>query len=111
ISYINGGFNVTKKGLTITASSPANITYGDAIPTVTAGYSGFISGDNASSLTTPPTCGTNYTVGAGVGAYTTSCSGAASSNYQISYINGGFSVIAKALTITASSPADITYGD
>ena len=45
--------------LTITASSPP-MTYG-SVPTITPLYSGFVNGDTASSLTTPPTCSTTAT--------------------------------------------------
>ena len=46
--------------LTVTASSPT-MTYGGAVPTITPGYSGFVNGDTASSLTTQPTCTTTAT--------------------------------------------------
>src|SRR5438067_1850758 len=46
-------------------SDPAlstTVTYGDAAPTITPSYSGFITGDNASnSLSMQPTCTTSYT--------------------------------------------------
>src|SRR5439155_2139572 len=101
---------VLKKALTITASSPNDITYGDGKPAVSASYDGFISGDDADSLTTKPTCGTDYIPGANVDSYTTTCSGADSDNYEISYEPGSFTVLKRALTITASSPVDIIYG-
>jgi hypothetical protein len=107
---ISHGFSIAKKPLTITASSPDAITYGDGKPAVSASYDGFISGDDADSLTAKPTCGTDYTPGVNVGSYITTCSGADSHNYGISYQPGSFTVLKKALTITASSPADIIYG-
>jgi hypothetical protein len=110
ITHVAGSFHVLKKALTITASSPDDITYGDAAPTVTASYDGFISGDNADSLSTKPTCGSGYAVGSPVGTYTTTCSGAEAHNYDIGYIDGSFKVLKKALSITASSPDDIVYG-
>jgi MBG domain-containing protein len=110
IDYVAGSFHVLKKALTITASSPDDITYGDAAPTVTASYEGFITGDSADSLGTKPTCGTGYSVGNPVGTYPTSCSGAEATNYDIHYADGSFKVLKKALTITASSPDDIVYG-
>ena len=63
------------------------MTYGDAAPTVTASYAGFITGDNAvNSLSTQPTCTTTYTQGSAAGSYTTSCTGAVSTNYALSYV-------------------------
>ena len=102
---------VNKKVLTITASSHT-VTYGDAAPTVTASYAGFITGDNAvNSLSTQPTCTTTYTQGSAAGgSYTTSCSGAVSTNYAPSYVNGTVTVNKKSLTIMASSHT-VTYGD
>src|SRR5436190_5798425 len=45
------------------------------------------------SLTAQPICTTTYTQGSPVGgSYSTSCSGAASGNYQISYAAGSVSV-------------------
>ena len=40
--------------LVVTASS-GSMTYGGTVPTITSSYSGFVNGDNASSLTTQPT--------------------------------------------------------
>ncbi len=72
---------VNKASLTITASSPA-VTYGSAVPTITPSYSGFQNGDTGSVLTTQPTCTTTYTVTSNAGsAPSTSCSGAAATNY------------------------------
>ncbi|MGI8926777.1 MAG: MBG domain-containing protein, partial [Tepidiformaceae bacterium] len=103
-------FTIAKAPLTITASSPADILYGAAAPTVTASFSGFVAGDDAGDLGGTLTCGTAYTAGNPVGPYTTSCSGATSSNYDITYAGGSFDVTPAPLTITASSPADILYG-
>ncbi|MBI3173795.1 MAG: ExeM/NucH family extracellular endonuclease, partial [Chloroflexi bacterium] len=46
---------VAKPVLTVTASS-ATITYGDAAPSITPSYSGFVDGDTAAVLDTAPTC-------------------------------------------------------
>ena len=97
--------------LTITASS-AIVNYGAPVPTITPIYSGFQPGDNPSnSLTTLPTCTTTYTPTSPVSGspYSTSCSGAVSSKYQIVYVAGTVTVTAAPLSITASS-ATITYG-
>ena len=44
------------------------MTYGGSVPTITAGYSGFVNGDSASSLTTKPTCSTTATSSSPVSA-------------------------------------------
>ena len=97
--------------LTITASS-STTAYGTAIPAVTPSYSGFINGDTAASLTTPPTCTTTgVPAGHPAGTYTgaNTCSGAVDSNYTITYVPGNVQITPGALTITASS-GTFTYG-
>jgi MBG domain (YGX type)/Galactose oxidase, central domain len=110
ISYLAGAVTVNKKGLTITASSHT-VSYGDPAPTVTASYAGFITGDNeGNSLSTQPTCTTTYTQGSAAGgSYTTSCSGAVSTNYAPSYVNGTVTVNKKALSVTANNKSKV-YG-
>jgi hypothetical protein len=83
--------------LVITASSPT-VVYGSNVPVITASYSGFLNGENNSVLAAQPVCSTTYTKGNSVGAYPTSCSGAAATNYSISYVAGS-------LTVTKATPA------
>lgn len=101
-------FTVNMAGLTITGST-ATMNYGGTVPTITPIYSGFVNGDTAASLTTPPTCSTTATSHSSVGTYPSSCSGAVDANYTISYMTGTVTVAAVPLTITASS-ATMTYG-
>ena len=109
ISYSAGTVTVNKAPLTITASSP-NVTYGTA-PTVTAGYSGFVNGDSATSLTTRPTCSTTATSSSPVSppTYPSSCSGAVDPDYILQLVSGAVTVNQAPLTITASS-GSMTYG-
>ena len=60
ISYQLGTITVGPAPLSIAASS-GTMTYGGTVPTITPSYSGFVNGDSAASLTTPPTCGTAAT--------------------------------------------------
>jgi hypothetical protein len=103
---------VTPAGtLTITASSPS-MTYGGAVPSITASGSGFVNGDTLTSLTTQPNCSTTATSQSPVGPYTTTCSGAVDANYSmISYVPGTLTVNAAPgpVNITASS-STVTYG-
>jgi len=78
---------VNKAALTITAND-ASKTYGDANPTLSVSYSGFVNGDDASKLTTQPTITTTATAGSAVGTYPITVSGAASSNYTFTYKAG-----------------------
>ncbi len=102
--------NITPAPLTVTASS-ATVSYGDGVPTITPSYSGFVNGETASVLTSSPTCSTSYTPTTNVGTSPgTSCTGAAASNYTVSYQPGTVTINPVGLTITASS-ATVTYGD
>ena len=96
-TYVNGTLTVNKTTLTITASSPT-VTYGAAIPAITPSYSGFVNGDTSASLTTQPACTTSYTTTSAAGSSpSTSCSGAATANYTVSYVSG-------AVTINPATP-------
>jgi hypothetical protein len=97
ITYVNGTLTVNKASLTITASSHT-VTFGDAVPTITPSYAGFVAGDDPTDLTTQPTCSTTYTVGSLIGSYPTQCENAASSNYNISYVNGTVTVLTACST-------------
>jgi hypothetical protein len=105
IVYVSGTVTVTQAPLTITASS-ATMTYGGVVPAITPGYSGFVNSQNASSLTTQPTCTTTATSTSAPGSYPSSCAGAAGANYAIAYVNGKVTV--SALQI---SPASVNFGN
>ena len=60
ISYVAGALTVTAAPLTITADDKSKV-YGAALPALTASYSGFVNGDAAASLTTPPSLSTTAT--------------------------------------------------
>ncbi len=95
--------------LTITANNQ-NMVYGGALPAFTAGYSGFVGGDSAASLTTAPTCTTTATSSSPAGQYASTCSGAVDPNYSISYVPGTLTINQGPLTITASSPTVVYNG-
>ncbi len=108
ISYAGGTLTVSPAALTITAAN-ASKPYGAAVPALTASYSGFVNGDSAGSLTTPPTLTTTATAASPVGSYPITASGAASPNYTITYASGTLSVNAAALTISAVNASKL-YG-
>ena len=109
-SYATGAVTVGTASLTITASS-TSMTYGGTAPAVTPGYSGFVNGDSASSLTPQPTCSTTATSStpAGTDAGANTCSGAADPNYNFTYVAGNVTISKATLTITASGTS-MTYG-
>ncbi|MEN6413074.1 MAG: MBG domain-containing protein [Veillonellales bacterium] len=108
ITYVGNPFIIDKAALTITADSKTRI-YGDANPALTASYSGLTNGDSA-SVVTGLSLATPATVTSNVGPYAISGSGAAASNYTISYVDGTLTVSQRPLVITADN---ITrhYGD
>ncbi len=101
-SYADGSITVTPALLTITAQS-GSMTYGGNVPAIAPAYSGWANGDGPSALTTTPICTTTATSTSGVGAYKTSCSGAAAANYTFSYVEGNVALTPAPVTITASS--------
>lgn len=110
ITYVSGSLTVTPVALTITADDQTKV-YGAALPTLTANYSGFVNGDNADSLTTPPALSTTATATSSVagGPYAVTASGAVDANYLIGYVAGSLSVTQAALTITADNKTKV-YG-
>lgn len=102
VSFVNGTLTVTPAALTITAVDKSKV-YGAALPELTADYSGFVNGDSAASLDTPPQLATTATTASPVGTYPITVSGAADANYTITHINGNLTVTHAALTITATS--------
>ena len=110
ISYVGGNLTVTAAPLTITADNQTKV-YGAALPTLTASYSGFVSGDTSASLTTQPMLTTTVTASSQVSGnpYAITASGAADSDYSISYVGGNLTVTAAPLTITANNQSKV-YG-
>ena len=58
-TYVDGAVTVNRKGVVVTASNAA-VTYGDAVPTITPSYTGWVNSENEAVLTTTPTCTTPY---------------------------------------------------
>ncbi|PIF29864.1 gliding motility-associated-like protein [Flavobacterium sp. 9] len=108
-SYVAGSLAVTPVTLTITANNQTKV-YGDANPTLTVTYSGFVNGDSATSLTTAPTITTTAIATSPVGTYPITASGAVSTNYTFSYVAGSLAVTPVTLTITADNQTKV-YGD
>jgi hypothetical protein len=84
--------DITAKTLTVTAPSFA-LHVGDAVPTLTPGYSGFVVGEGEWNLTTGATCTTTYTSSSPVGvSYPVTCSGVVAQNYAPSYVSGAITL-------------------
>jgi hypothetical protein len=85
---------VTPAPLTIRAADKT-MNAGDPLPPLTAVYEGFVNGDTASSLDTPPTLATPAT-GAVAGAFPITVTGALDANYAITAIPATLTVLAPA---------------
>ncbi|MCU1617847.1 MAG: hypothetical protein JWO98_5387, partial [Frankiales bacterium] len=107
ISYIPGILTVTPAPLTITADNKSR-NYGAANPVLTASYTGFVNGDDASKLTTQPALSTTATTNSAPGNYPISASGAVSANYTFTYNSGLLTVIPVPVINTISPAAAIT---
>ena len=103
--------------VTVTASSPANITYGASIPPVTWSTS---PSTTTANWTTTPTCGvygtgdtsfSNPLTGVhSAGSYVTHCSGGVSTQYYPNTFTDGTLTIAKApATNVITCPASVAY--
>jgi MBG domain (YGX type)/Bacterial Ig-like domain (group 3) len=102
ISYLDGTVTVSRAPLQIKASD-AVMAYGTAPPTITASYAGFVNGETPAALTTQPTCSTTAQSNSPPGVYPSTCSGAAASNYAISYLNGAVTVNRAATSLSTTS--------
>ncbi len=108
ITFVNGKVTVAQALLTVTAENKT-VTYGDAVPTYTATYSGFKNTDGASVVSgLVYTC--EYAPTSNVGEYTIVPGGATATNYSFAYVNGKVTVNKAALMITAEDK-NVTYGD
>ncbi|MBU6245810.1 MAG: OmpA family protein [Actinomycetales bacterium] len=103
-SFVNGTLTVTKIPVTVTAASPATLTPGSSVPTITYATNPSTS---AGDWTSQPTCGvyaasdtsfaTPLTGTLSAGTYVTHCSGGTSNTYNpTSYADGTLVVAAPA---------------
>jgi hypothetical protein len=108
----SGAFEVdAAPTLTVTVAGTQTYGGGGKAFSIT-GYSGFEGGDGPGVVTGSLSCSTSVTAGDAAGTYhgsISSCGGLSAAGYEISYLDGGFTVTPAALTITASSPT-MTYG-
>ncbi len=88
---IAGTLTVTPAPLVITAVSTSMIA-GQAIPALTAAYTGFVNGDTPASLTPPPVLQSAASQSSAPGNYAITASGAGSPSYTITYVPGTLTV-------------------
>ena len=90
--------------LTVTADNQTKV-YGSANPALTFQITGYVNGDDAADLTTPPTCSTVADESSSVAGspYAITCSGATDETYAFNYVAGELTVTRASLTITADN--------
>ena len=103
----SGTLTITKVTLTAKADNQSKV-YGQANPTFTISYTGFINGDNASAITAP-TVSTTATTSSGAGSYPITLSGGSAANYNLTLQNGALTVTKAALTADANDQSR-SYG-
>lgn len=87
---------ITKAPLTITADDKTK-QYRDAVPTLTATYSGFKGSETNSVLSTQPTLSTSANQDSNVGNYTITISGATAINYTITHTAGQLTITQRVM--------------
>ncbi len=108
ISYTGANLTVTTAPLTVTADAKSKV-YGDAVPSLTYGYSGLVNGDTSAVFTGSQA--TTATASSNVGTYPISQGTlSAGSNYTISYTGANLTVTTAPLTVTADAKSKV-YGD
>ena len=99
IAIETADFTITKAALTVTADDQTK-KVGDALPTLTISYDGFVNGEGISDLDDVPIASTRATKDASVGSYPIELTLGADRNYEIITVEG-------TLTITADADGNV----
>lgn len=106
-------FNIEKAPLTVTADNKTRVE-GTDNPLFTVSYNGFLNGDDAADINTPPNVTTTAVRNSQPGTYDIVAAGAVADNYRFTYVKGTLTVTpahqAQPQTITFAAPAARTYG-
>ncbi|WP_242918752.1 MBG domain-containing protein [Pontibacter liquoris] len=92
---------INKKELTVTAENQSKYC-GQANPSFTVSYSGFVLNENASVLTTAPVASANTSQMSGTGTYTITAAGGVANNYSFKYVDGTLTINSVAIDAAAS---------
>ena len=104
---VSGGLSITPATLIITVNSQTK-AYGDPLPAGSVSYSGFVNGDDWTSLASGPIVSTAASASSHVnaGGYAITASGASDPDYVISYVPGTLIITPAPLTITADGKTE-----
>ena len=97
ITYVGDFLTIDQAPLTVTADSFAKNNNDPAITSFTFTYDGFVFGEDATALTTEPSCELAAGVDQSIaGTYPIACNGGVADNYSFNYVNGSLVVTAVA---------------
>lgn len=105
----SNSIGVLSTPLTVTADN-ANKVFGEALPSLTASFIGFVNGDGPGNLAGSLSLTTGATSTSPAGSYSIVPGGVSSPNYIISFVNGTLT-IAPAATTTAVQALPTTTGE
>ena len=108
-SNVQQELKVRKKVLTVTAADKLK-TYGEDNPELTFTYSGFVTGDNESDLTTVPVASTEATAASVAGNYKITVGGGVDENYAFTYNDATLTIEKARLTVTATADDKVYDG-
>lgn len=103
-------FTIAKAQLTVTADDKV-ITYGAAIPELTATYQGFVNGEGTEVLSAIPGMSTNATESSDAGSYDIILTGGGSDNYAFDLVNGVLTIEKANQQITVDPIEDKLISD
>src|SRR5207244_2278853 len=108
ISFVDGTLDITKAALSVTVDKDVTSAlvdhftkvYGQANPSFSVRYAGFVNGDGPGSLGGTLVYTSAAVVTCDVGSYSVTPSGLTSSNYTISFVDGTLDITKAALSVT-----------
>ncbi|MBR0239208.1 MAG: hypothetical protein IJQ39_14025 [Thermoguttaceae bacterium] len=101
-------FSIDKATLTATADNQS-ITYGDAAPTYTVTFIGFVNGEDESVINTKPSARSSYAQYNNVGEYSITVGRGSDNNYKFVYEQGTLTVEQKAVTVSFDDYDGLIY--
>jgi hypothetical protein len=99
-TLVDGTLQITQAPLVASADSQSR-AYGSPNPVLSISYSGFVNGQDASVLESPPTASTTAGISSPVGQYNITLNGGGDTNYDITLTNGILTITQVVLTVTA----------
>ena len=101
-------FSIDKATLTAKADNKS-ITYGDAAPTYTVTYTGFVNGEDESVINTKPSVRSSYAQFNNVGEYSITVGRGSDNNYKFVYEQGMLTVEQKTVSVSFDDYKGLIY--